>query len=265
MAIRKYYLDKRVLKTPTIGGELANLQNVLDLKDYIQEVVDSSDIEFTSINVDTINEATTGHGVIVDGVILKDTTVDVNGTADAIILDADGDTTISSPTDDQIDIEINGADDFTFTANTFTALSGSSIATNTIVETTANSGVTIDSVLLKDGSIYNTGGTMVVGFIPVGGPQELSGPGAVNITRYNTRFTSTATGNALTLADATQVGQLKKIQYVAEAAGGDTGVLTPTTPSGFATITFNAIGDYILLTWSPVGWAILEYSGVTVA
>jgi hypothetical protein len=53
--------------------------------------------------------------------------IDMNGLADGIILDADADTTISAPTDDQIDIEIGGADDFRFTANTFTALSGSDI------------------------------------------------------------------------------------------------------------------------------------------
>jgi len=51
--------------------------------------------------------------------------VDLNGNADALVLDADQDTTISAPTDDQIDIAINGADVFRFTANTFTALSAS--------------------------------------------------------------------------------------------------------------------------------------------
>jgi cytoskeletal protein CcmA (bactofilin family) len=44
-----------------------------------------------------------------------------------LILDADGDTSITADTDDQIDIKIGGADDFQFTANTFTAQSGSSI------------------------------------------------------------------------------------------------------------------------------------------
>ena len=44
-----------------------------------------------------------------------------------LVLDADGDTTITADTDDQIDIKIAGADDFQFTANTFTAQSGSSI------------------------------------------------------------------------------------------------------------------------------------------
>ena len=45
----------------------------------------------------------------------------------ALTLDADADTTITADTDDQIDIAIAGADDFRFTANTFTALSGSSV------------------------------------------------------------------------------------------------------------------------------------------
>jgi len=44
-----------------------------------------------------------------------------------LVLDADGDTSLTADTDDQIDIKIAGADDFRFTANTFTALSGSGV------------------------------------------------------------------------------------------------------------------------------------------
>lgn len=72
MSVKKYYLDKRTLKSPTTDGSLANLQNVLDLKDYVISVVDDSTTDFTSINVDTINESTAAHGVIIDGVTLKD-------------------------------------------------------------------------------------------------------------------------------------------------------------------------------------------------
>jgi hypothetical protein len=43
-----------------------------------------------------------------------------------LILDADNDTTITADTDDQIDIKIAGADDFQFTANKFSVLTGSS-------------------------------------------------------------------------------------------------------------------------------------------
>lgn len=55
---------------------------------------------------------------------------DING--DELILDVDGDTSITADTDDQIDIKIGGADDFQFTANTFTAQSGSTITTPTL-------------------------------------------------------------------------------------------------------------------------------------
>ena len=53
-----------------------------------------------------------------------------------LILDADADTTITADTDDQIDIRIAGADDFQFTANTFTAQSGSTIAAQALTATT---------------------------------------------------------------------------------------------------------------------------------
>ena len=67
---------------------------------------------------------------------------DINGLE--FILDADGDTSITADTDDQIDIRINGADDFQFTANTFTAQSGSTIAAQALTATTITTSSTID-------------------------------------------------------------------------------------------------------------------------
>ena len=109
--------------------------------------------------------------------------VDMNGAE--FILDADADTSITADTDDQIDIKIAGADDFQFTANDFTALSGSTISTNTIAETTSGSGVTIDGLVVKDGSanpsflsvqdaklhmftveVFNNGGTLQARIVP---------------------------------------------------------------------------------------------------
>ena len=51
--------------------------------------------------------------------------IDLNNSE--LTLDLDADTSITADTDDQIDIKIAGADDFRFTANTFTALSGSGV------------------------------------------------------------------------------------------------------------------------------------------
>ena len=62
---------------------------------------------------------------------------DLNG--QEFILDLDADTSITADTDDQIDIRIAGADDFQFTANTFTVLSGSTLAVASGA-TIANSG-----------------------------------------------------------------------------------------------------------------------------
>jgi hypothetical protein len=64
----------------------------------------------STIKVDTISEKTSANGVAVDGVTLKDGAVDVQGVSDGIILDADGDTTISADTDDQIDFKAGGTD-----------------------------------------------------------------------------------------------------------------------------------------------------------
>ena len=114
--------------------------------------------------------------------------------------------------------------------------------------------------------------TGVTGALPVanggtgasGAVQALSGPGAVNITSLATAFTSTAAGNALTLADGAQ-GQLKTVIYVAEAAGGDTGVLTPTNLGSATTITFNAVGDSVTLQFAGTDWWVVGLRGAAVA
>jgi hypothetical protein len=94
--------------------------------------------------------------------------------------------------------------------------------------------------------------------------QALSGPGAVNITSLATAFTSTAAGNALTLADGAQ-GQLKTVIYVAETAGGDTGVLTPTNLGSATTVTFNAVGDSVTLQFAGTDWWVVGFRGAVVA
>ena len=73
--------------------------------------------------------------------------IDLN--ANEMIIDLDGDTSITADTDDQIDIKIAGADDFRFTANTFTALSGSTIAAQALTATTI--------AVSNDGTIGSTG------------------------------------------------------------------------------------------------------------
>lgn len=97
-----------------------------------------------------------------------------------------------------------------------------------------------------------------------GSIQALSGPGAVNLTTYTTAFTSTGTGDALTLADGA-AGQIKNIVYVAEAAGTDTGILTPDNFGNGTTITFNTIGDSVQLQFIGTDWWVISLNGAAVA
>jgi len=53
---------------------------------------------------------------------------DLNGTE--LVMDADGDTSLHSDTDDQIDVRLGGADDFAFKANKFEVQTGSNIDMN---------------------------------------------------------------------------------------------------------------------------------------
>ena len=108
-----------------------------------------------------------------------------------------------------------------------------------------------------------TATTVTTGAI-IGTVQSLSGAGAVNVTDLTTAYTSTGTGNALTLANGT-VGQIKTIVHVAEAASGDTGVLTPSSRIGYSTITFNGPGESVTLQYFSGGWAIIGSRGVTIA
>ena len=132
-----------------------------------------------------------------------------------------------------------------------------SISTNVIAEGTSGSGVTVDGLLIKDAGL--SANSMFAGFMPVALAQALSGAGAVNVTSYLTKFTSTGT-NALTLANGTQIGQLKKIYH---AVDGGSGVLTPVSLTGGTTITFTTAGEYAILLWNGSTWNAIELSNTT--
>jgi len=88
------------------------------------------------------------------GLLTAGAKIDLNGTE--LILDADADTSITADTDDTIDIRIAGADDFQFTANTFTIPSGSTVAI------AAGGAITNAGTMSPD--ITSTGKALVFGF-----------------------------------------------------------------------------------------------------
>ena len=97
--------------------------------------------------------------------------------------------------------------------------------------------------------------------IHIGTVTTRSGAGAVPITASTVRLTTTG-ADALTLANGTN-GQILSIVMVVD--GGD-GTLTPTTKTGFSTITFGDVGDSVTLQYfTTLGWMILANYGATVA
>ncbi len=123
-----------------------------------------------------------------------------------LILDADADTSITADTDDQIDIKIAGADDFQFTANTFTAQSGSTIAAQALTATTVTaSGIvktddTTEATTTTDGSLQTDGGLSVAKDAVFGDDVKLLSDSAVLSFGADSDTTLTHTdGTGLTL------------------------------------------------------------------
>jgi len=123
-----------------------------------------------------------------------------------LILDADADTSITADTDDQIDIKIAGADDFQFTANTFTAQAGSTIAAQALTATTVTaSGIvktddTTAATSTTDGSLQTDGGLSVAADAIIGDDLKLLSDSAVLSFGADSDTTLTHTdGTGLTL------------------------------------------------------------------
>ena len=93
-----------------------------------------------------------------------------------------------------------------------------------------------------------------------GGVESHSGAGALNLTDLITEVTTTG-ADALTLANGSS-GQVKIITMIVD--GGD-GTLTPATLAGGTTITFNDVGDGVVLVYGTAGWVVVGNNGATIA
>lgn len=91
-----------------------------------------------------------------------------------------------------------------------------------------------------------------------------SGATAVSTTAELTTLDSTLGAQTLSLANSATAGFAKIITMTVFGTGNNA-VLTPATPSGFATITFNSANDTVTLVWTGSAWVIAGYSGVVIA
>lgn len=146
------------------------------------------------------------------------------------------------------------------------------VSVDTISEKNAGSGVTVDSVLLKDGGITVDGSGIISSvsnaIVPVikavaQGNITAGTGGAIPITNYLTTINTDAGGDAFTLADGDIIGMLKKILLVVD--GGGDAVITPVNLADGTTITMNDATDYVILMWNGTDWVVIENFGSTIA
>jgi hypothetical protein len=122
--------------------------------------------------------------------------------------------------------------------------------------------ISMTNALSVTGVTTLTGGATIAGPQIMSGIQALSGAGAVNVTQPVTAYTSTGAAQALTLANGT-AGQIKTIVHDVD---GGSGLLTPTTKTGFSTITFTNAGDTVTLQYFTTrGWMVVGSYGVVIA
>lgn len=123
---------------------------------------------------------------------------DMNGFE--LILDADADTSITADTDDQIDIRLNGADDFRFTANVFASLSGSRILLSQ--STDIASAATVD-LNTATGNVVDVTGIVTItalGTVQEGAVFFLQFDGALTLTHNATSLKLPGNANITTAA-----------------------------------------------------------------
>ena len=145
--------DYTGIRNFTISGEIDAATG--DFSGAI-DVAGTANLDVVDIDgaVDMATTLQVDGAITTGGLLTAGAKIDLNGTE--LILDADADTSITADTDDQIDIRLAGADDFTITANTFTILSGSTIAI------AAGGGITNAGSMSSD--ITSTGKSLVFGF-----------------------------------------------------------------------------------------------------
>lgn len=109
---------------------------------------------------------------------------------------------------------------------------------------------------------FNTGRNATFSNSVITSSSTLSGAGAIPITTSLVKFTSTGAAQALTLANGVD-GQ--RLTIVHDVDGGS-GVLTPTTKTGFSTVTFTNAGDTVDLVYVTTrGWMVVGSYLATIA
>lgn len=133
------------------------------------------------------------------------------------------------------------------------------------VVNSAGSGTTISNAVTLSGAT-TLSGAVTLGAALVGSVDTRTDAGAVSLTSVVT-LVATTTASALTLAAGT-AGQIKILSMTTN--GGDAtltpagGILSPSAGL-LTTITFNSVGDAVILVYTGAKWAIVSNYGCALA
>ena len=152
--------------------------------------------------------------------------IQVDGANQKLVLDSDGDTYLEAATDDTVKVYVAGAQDFTITANTLTAESGSTIAAQALTATTVTaSGIlktddATEATSTTDGSLQTDGGLSVVKDAVFGDDVKLLSDASVIAFGADGDTTLTHTdGTGLTLNSTNKLCFNDATQYIQGASG----------------------------------------------
>ena len=121
----------------------------------------------------------------------------------------------------------------------------------------AGSGTVFSNAVSFSPSAGVTSNGFVVGFIPNAASGSLAAAGAVDVTSYTTFLATAGSDLAMTLADGTAVGQLKKLYMSVDGGGNATVTIASPISAGTNQIVFSNVGDVAELMWTGTAWRIL--------
>ena len=144
--------------------------------------------------------------------------------------------------------------------------------TLTILLSDANRQLTVSGTSVINQDVSTTGTPAFAAVTPtklIHGTEALTPTGATGVasvaitTTIITSETGGVAADAVSLAAGT-IGQIKTFIFKTETDAGDTIVITPAAPVGFATITFDAVGDTATLQSDGTSWHLISHYNATI-
>lgn len=119
----------------------------------------------------------------------------------------------------------------------------------------SNAAVFSNAVAVAPGAGLTANG-FFAGFIPNAASGSLVGAGAIDVTSYTTFLNTTGGAVAMTLADGTASGQIKRL-FLAVDGGDATVTIASAISASTNVIVFSNVGDVADLMWTGTAWRIL--------